>query len=381
MSYGYQRMEDRIADLTARVEALEQTAGKPVYRTLVYSYATLLGPDGKMILGFPVYATDRATAEATFSVSCPEISSSSATCKLFLNGIEKGTFPVSDGKAEGEVSVDLDKGDNVFTVNLTASVPFTALEPKFTAAGYLEDRSSGTKLIAANDNWYGVDYGNAITFYNGDNVGAFTLYDAAKVSAFAYGTAVYLFVVKKSGKPVLRQFGILSSSFGEDTEIGKSYRDGAVVMKNGAVYLFGIRGGRLYGLPLGTDGEAGTEIPLSVRASSVQVFPSGEDVMLLIRTPEGFFFVRKAVFGSDGSVGLTAGVSLGKADNAHFVSSANAEGFSIFSSLGGGIAERTSSGNYRDKTFVGEGEDGIRTVDGLVVRLSGGAIVRDEAGS
>ena len=73
-------MEDRIADLTARVEALEQTAGKPVYRTLVYSYATLLGPDGKMILGFPVYATDRATAEATFSVSCPEISRQRVNC-------------------------------------------------------------------------------------------------------------------------------------------------------------------------------------------------------------------------------------------------------------------------------------------------------------
>lgn len=380
MSYGYRLLEDRIADLTARVEAIEQTAEKPVYRTLARSYATLLGADGKMILDFPVYATERATAEVKFSVTCPEISSSSATCKLFLNGIETGVFPVSDGKAEGMIPVDVDKGDNVFTVNLAASVPFTALEPKFTAAGYLEDRFTGTKLIAANDNWYGADYGNAITFYNGDNVGVFTVYDAVKVSAFAYGTALYLFAVKRKGKPVLRQFGILSSSFGEDREIGKNYRDGAVVVKNGKVYLFGIRGGRLYALPLGSGGETGTEIPLSVRASSVQAFPAGEDIMLLIGTPEGYFFVRKAVFPSDGTIGLTAGVSLGKADNAHFVSSANTDGFSVFSSLGGGIAERTPSGNYRDKTFVGEGEDGIRTSDGLVVRLSGGTIVRDNAG-
>lgn len=201
MSYGYRLLEDRIADLTARVEALEQTAEKPVYRTLARSYATLLGADGKMILDFPVYATEHATAEVKFSVTCPEISSSSATCKLFLNGIETGVFPVSDGKAEGTIPVDVDKGDNVFTVNLAASVPFTALEPKFTAAGYLEDRFTGTKLIAANDNWYGADYGNAITFYNGDNVGVFSVYDAVKVSAFAYGTALYLFAVKRKENP------------------------------------------------------------------------------------------------------------------------------------------------------------------------------------
>ncbi|MDY2880576.1 MAG: hypothetical protein SOT34_06550 [Candidatus Borkfalkiaceae bacterium] len=371
--------EERIAALAARIEALEKNASQPVFRTLRYDYATLSGADGGITLDFPVYATDRAQAEFTFSAVCPGADGDSVSCSAYLDGGELTAFPFSAGKTEGKAEFVLSKGQHVLSVRMTSSSSFSATSLSAVLSGYVGENRLKKRLIAANGNWYGVDYGNAVTFYNGDGEGVFSVYGAEDVSAYAYGTAVFLFVARKTGAPLLRRYGVLSGSFAPGAEIrGKRYRRGAVFADGSGIRLFGLRGGRLFLATLSETGAVTDEKPLFARASSVAVFAGkGGEKTLLLRSGDGSYCLRQLTEKEDGSVSLSGGTSLGRAEGARFVPSEEEGGFSVWHGQGGGVVERKASDFFRGKKVVREGDEAIRTADGAVVRLVGGEVIRE----